>query len=253
MSERVEGHIVALGGGGFSTEADNSLLDDFILSLSARQPARVCFLPTASADSAMYIAKFYRAFSHKSHACDLTLFDPSSLPRRPSRSSELPDYIGEQDIFYVGGGSTANLLALWRAHGVDSLLRDAWQNGAIMAGISAGMICWFEGGLSDSFGDLGPIEDGLGLLEGFACPHYDSEPERVEAFQGLIDKQGSIGYAAEDGVALHFQGTEFREAVASRREAQAHRLFRTGDARVNESLPARYLGDRGGVRAAHER
>ena len=135
------GHIVAMGGGGFSTEPDNPLLDDFILSLSPRQPARICFVPTASADSAPYLVKFYRAFSGRAVPTDLTLFDPSSLPRRPAKTSDLGTFVAEQDIIYVGGGNTANLLAMWRVHGLDQLLRDAWSCGAILCGVSAPAPC----------------------------------------------------------------------------------------------------------------
>ena len=134
------GHIVALGGGGFSTEPDNPVLDDFILSLSRRKPARVCFIPTASADSAAYLVGFYRAFSGRCVPTDLTLFDPASVPRRPRRTADLRAFVSAQDVFYVGGGSTANLLALWRAHGLDRLLAAAWRSGAVLAGISAGML-----------------------------------------------------------------------------------------------------------------
>ena len=158
------GHIVALGGGGFSMEPDNPLLDSFILSLSVHQPAKVCFVPTASADSAAYIAKFYRAFSGRAIPTDLTLFDPPSLPRQPSRRLDLADFISAQDIIYVGGGNTANLLAMWRAHGLDKLLRDAWSRGAILCGVSAGMICWFRGGVTDSYGDLDGLTDGLARI-----------------------------------------------------------------------------------------
>lgn len=154
-------------------EPDNPRLDDFVLSLSRRKRPRVCFIPTASADSALYIAKFYRAFARRCEATDLTLFDPPALPRQPPRTSDLPDFVAHQDIFYVGGGNTAHLLATWRVHGLDKLLRRAWRAGAVLAGISAGMLCWFEDGLTDSFGELQPLNDGLGYIKGSACPHYD--------------------------------------------------------------------------------
>jgi len=150
------GHIVAMGGGGFSMEDDHRM-DDFILSLAPRQPARICFVPTASADSATYLVKFYRAFSGRAIATDLTIFDPPSVPRRPRLTSEIAAHVAEQDIIYVGGGSTANLLAIWRMHGVDKILRDAWTRGAILCGVSAGMLCWFRGGVTDSFGDMDAI------------------------------------------------------------------------------------------------
>lgn len=236
------GHIVALGGGGFSMEPENSLLDDFIISLARRQPARVCFVPTASADSPAYIAKFYRAFSGRSVPTDLTLFDPPALPRNPPSSEELSEFVMEQDVFYVGGGSTANLIAIWRAHGVDVLLRKAWKQGAVLSGISAGMLCWFQGGLTDSFGGYVGWMDGLGLLRGTACPHYDGEPERPAAYREFIAGGAPAGYAADDGAALHFQGARLTEVVTSRPQAQAYRVQLKNGGVVERPLATRYLG-----------
>ena len=239
----VKGQIVALGGGGFSMEPDNPLLDDFILSLAPQTPVKVCFIPTASADSAPYLVKFYRAFSGRAIATDLTIFDPSAVPRRPSHTSEIASFVAEQDIFYVGGGNTANLLAVWRAHGVDRVLRGAWCAGKILCGISAGMICWFRDGLTDSFGELAPLGDGLGFIEASACPHYDSEPDRPAAYRKAISNGMVGGYAADDGAALHFHGTEFVEAVASRENAYAYRVELI-DGRVEETkLATRFLGE----------
>ena len=130
------GHIVAMGGGGFSMEPDNTLLDDFVLSLARRKPARVCFLPTASGDSASYVVRFYRAFSGRSTPTDLTLFG-GIQPRHPPCTADLEQFVKAQDIFYVGGGNTVHLLALWRAHGLDQLLREAWHSGAILTGVFA--------------------------------------------------------------------------------------------------------------------
>jgi peptidase E len=245
MRTAVHGHVVALGGGGFSMEPNNPLLDDFILSLSPRQPARVCFVPTASADSATYIARFYRAFAGKCIATDLTLFDAPALPRHPAETRDLADYVREQDIFYVGGGSTANLLAIWRAHGLDSLLRKAWRAGAVMSGISAGMLCWFQGGLTDSFGGLGELSDGLGLIKGYACPHYDGEPERRAAFHKLMISEPRVGWAADDGVALHFAGTRLEEVVSSRPSGNAYRVQLRRSKLVETPLAVRYLGSIG--------
>jgi peptidase E len=230
-----------MGGGGFSMEPDNPRLDDFILSLSRRKRPRVCFIPTASADSAAYIAKFYRAFAGRCKATDLTLFDAPSLPRIPALTSQLPVFVAKQDIFYVGGGSTVNLLATWRVHGLDKLLRKAWQNGAILAGISAGMICWFEAGLTDSFGSLQALNDGLGLLRGSACPHYDGEAERREAYHTLIGEGLAAGYAADDGAALHFVGRRLKQVVRSRPKAAAYRVSLRGGKVVEAALPTTYL------------
>jgi peptidase E len=223
-------------------EPDNPLLDDFVLSLSRRNRPRVCFIPTASADSALYIAKFYRAFANRCEATDLTLFDPPSLPRNPPRTEDLAAFVATQDICYVGGGSTANLLAMWRTHGLDKLLRKAWRAGAVLAGISAGMVCWFEDGLTDSFGGLQPLNDGLRFLSGSACPHYDGEPERREAYRQMVGGGAPAGYAAEDGVALHFVGRRLKEAVSSRPNAAAYRVAMRRGTVTETHLPVRYLG-----------
>jgi dipeptidase E len=158
------GHIVAMGGGGFSMEPANPLLDDFVLSLSRRQPAKVCFVPTASADSATYLVSFYRAFSGRCIPSDLTLFDSPLLTRRPGRSSELAAFVAEQDVIYVGGGSTANLLAVWRAHGLDVVLREAWADGIILSGVRPiesrekawSSVDFWSRALRDRAGDLRP-------------------------------------------------------------------------------------------------
>jgi peptidase E len=237
-----QGQIVAMGGGGFSMEPDNPLLDDFVLSLARRKRPRVCFVPTASADSAAYLVQFYRAFASRCDPTDLTLFDPPSLPRRPPRSADLASFVAAQDIFYVGGGNTANLLAMWRAHGLDTLLRRAWRNGAVLAGISAGMLCWFEAGLTDSFGGLRLLNDGLGLIRGSACPHYDGEAERRDAYHRVIARGAPAGYAADDGVALHFVGRRLKEAISSRPNAGAYRVALERGKVVEKRLPVRYLG-----------
>ncbi len=241
MAEERAGQIVAMGGGGFSMEPDNPLLDDYVLSLVPQRPARVCFLPTAGSDSPVYITKFYRALSGRCVPSDLTLVE-SVLPRRPARSSELAEFVRQQDVFYVGGGSTLHLLALWRAHGLDRLLRDAWLRGAVLCGVSAGMNCWFEGSITDSFGGLAALDDGLGLLEGSACPHYDGEAERRPTFQRSVAEGFRAGYAADDGAALHFVGRELVGAVSSRPKAKAYRVSRRDGEVLEEEIPTRFLG-----------
>ena len=238
----IPGHIVAMGGGGFSMEPENPLLDDFVLSLSRRQPARVCFVPTASADSAAYIVKFYRAFSGRCIPSDLT-FSDGPLPRHPERTSGLAGFVAQQDVFYVGGGNTANLLAVWRVHGLDTLLRQAWLNGAVLAGVSAGMLCWFRGGVTDSFGGLELLRDGVGLLDGTACPHYDGEARRRPTYHRVIAEGAEAGYAADDSAALHFAGSTLIEAVSSRPGAGAYRVERVGGKVVETPLSVRYLGE----------
>lgn len=237
MPPETDRHIVAMGGGGFSEEPDNPALDDFILGLTGCNRPRVCFVPTASGDAEGYLDKFYAAFpDERAQTTHLSLFRQVGI-------SDWAPVLLDQHVIYVGGGSTVNMLAVWRAHGIDELLRRAWERGVIMAGLSAGMVCWFEACLTDSFG-AGPaaLLDGLGLLPGSACPHYDVEPERRPAYRRLI-AEGALpgGYAADDGAALHFMGTRLAQVVASRPGARAYRVRREGDRVVEEPLPARYL------------
>jgi peptidase E len=172
----------------------------------------VCFVPTASGDSDGYVARFYRAFSTLDcRPADLQLF------KRSIR--DLESFVLMQDVIYVGGGNTANLLAVWRAHGLDHILRRAWREGVVLCGLSAGMNCWFNESVTDSFGisQLAPLRDGLGFLPGSCCPHYDGEEQRRPMFQRLV-ASGELadGWAADDGAALVFQGESLSEIVTSR-------------------------------------
>jgi dipeptidase E len=231
--------IVAMGGGGFSMEPDNPLLDDHVLSLARSPRPRVCFVGTASGDDLGYAAGFYRAFAPRD--CR-----PSDLQLFPRTIGDLEAFVLEQDVIYVGGGSTANMLAVWRVHGLDDILRRAWDEGIVLCGLSAGMNCWFEESVSDSFDlyALAPLHDGLGLLPGSACPHYDGEERRRPVFTTLVGAgELADGWAADDGAALVFGGTELDEVVASRPHATAVRVERTAGGGVDERrLPARYLG-----------
>ena len=233
--------IVAMGGGGFSHDGDNGLLDEHVLSLARSRSPRVCFVPTASGDSDSYVGRFLAAFpDDRAEASVLTLFD--------REVADLRAHVLEQDVVYVGGGNTANLLAVWRVHGLDEVLAEAQQTGVVLAGLSAGMNCWFEGSVTDSFGPaLQPLADGLGLLEGSACPHYDGEAQRRPAYLDAV-ASGRLpdGYAADDDCALVFRDGALVEAVASREDARALRVSRDGDQAHEERLPVRYLGQKEG-------
>jgi peptidase E len=235
--------IIAMGGGGFSMEPDNPLLDDFILSRARTSRPRICFLPTASGDAPGYAVRFYRAFARRDCiATDLMLVGGANLARNPAASSDLADFVAAQDIIYTGGGNTANALALWRTHGLDRALRAAWEAGTVLCGVSAGMICWFTASVTDSFGPLAPLHDGLGLLPFSACPHYDGEAERRPRYHALIAGGMPAGYAADDGAALWFDGETLREVVSSRPAAAGYRVELRDGTVHEDKLPARYLG-----------
>ncbi|WP_339264625.1 Type 1 glutamine amidotransferase-like domain-containing protein [Solibacillus sp. FSL W7-1472] len=227
--------IIAMGGGGFSMEPDNPLLDRYILKEAKTANPKICFLPTASGDSEQYISRFYSFFNDQN--CDpshLSLFNP------PSR--DLESFVLEKDILYVGGGNTKNLLALWKEWGLDSILRKAWEEGVILAGLSAGAICWFEQGVTDSYGDgLEPINC-LGFLKGSNCPHYDGETERRPAYHKLMETNKlHSGIALDDGVAIHYKEQEIHKIVSSRPNAKAYSVSLEKGITERE-LHAKYLG-----------
>jgi len=232
------GCIVALSGGGFSTEPDNPRLDRYVLSLVHKSPPKICFVPTASGDSDNYIVRFYDAFT-----VDRCL--PSHLRLFSRRIQDLREFVLDQDIVYVGGGATAYLLGSWRLAGLDVIFREAWERGVILCGVSAGALCEFEAGLTDSFGrPLRPLRDGLALLAGSFCPHYDGEKDRRAAFQRVV-AEGAIppGIAADDGVALVYRGVELVEIVSSRPVARAWRVDWTAEGVRETELTPRYLTD----------
>jgi dipeptidase E len=195
-------------------------MHQYLLDLTGYERPRICFLGTASGDSPEYIASFYTFFARRAEATHLALFN--------RRVDDVDAFLGEQDVIYVGGGNTANMLAIWRLHGVDVALKRAWEGGTILAGPSAGAVCWFEAGTTDSFGpELAALRDGLKLLKGSFCPHYDSESLRRPRYTELVGS-GALpdGYAADDGVGLLFEGRELRETVASLPGSSAFRVER---------------------------
>ncbi len=227
--------IIALGGGGFSMEPDNLALDHYILSQSKKENPKICFIPTASGDSEGYIGKFYDSFQNlQCKPSHLSLFKP------PSR--DLESFIMDKDILYVGGGNTKNLLVLWKEWELDLILRKAWEQGKILTGLSAGSICWFEEGITDSFGDeLEPIK-ALGFLKGSHCPHYDGEEERRPAYQKFIaSNKLKAGIAADDGVGVHYVNEKIVKIVSSRPNAKAYEVAFDGTIMETE-LETEYLG-----------
>jgi peptidase E len=236
--------IVAMGGGGFQMEPENPLLDDHVLALarerSGRDRPRICLIPTAAGDDPGIIAAFEELFA-----------PPRAEPRVLRLFARTDDDLGgavrEQDAVYVLGGNTANLLALWRLHGLDRVLRDAWNAGVVMAGMSAGAICWFESCTTDSFGPtLRPLNGGLGILDGSLSPHYHGEAQRRPLYLRLVG-DGTLpppGYALDDGAALVFRDHGLEEVVTSAPDAGAWRVEPDGAGGALETpLPTRFLGE----------
>jgi peptidase E len=229
--------IFAMGGGGFAMEPANPLLDDFVLGLARVKEPRVLFLPTASGDTNAQINAFRARFADRLCVPEhLSLFRLRDA-RRPLRETVLT-----QEIIYVGGGSMRNLLAIWKAHGLDRLLLEAWRRGTVLAGLSAGAMCWFEGGVTCSSGRPGPIE-GLGVLEGSLTVHADGEPERLPAWlSGVRDGILPGGWALDDGVGLLFRGRRPDRLVSSRPGAGALRVDAIAGELVRERLEPELLG-----------
>jgi dipeptidase E len=232
--------IVALGGGGFSMEREGSLLDDFVLSLTGCARPRVCFLPTASGDADHYIVRFYRRFSPACDASHVSLF------RRDQGvggvEEDLATHLLAQDLIYVGGGNVVSMLGAWRAHGLDEVLRKAWHKGIVLCGPSAGSLCWFREALSAFHGAPRSVR-GLGFLPYSNCVHYDAEPQRRAEYARFVGDGMVKGYAAEDGVALHFRRTQLVGVVSSRRDGRAYRVQPNARGVAETPLHARYLGE----------
>ena len=211
-----EPQIVALGGLGEDDDSAGRLVR-FALSLTGKERPRVCLVPTATNELPEYTVRFYENLSGVADCSHVSFF--------PWPRADLREHVLAQDAIFVSGGNTANLLAIWRAHGFDEIIREAWEQGIVLAGSSAGMICWFEAGVTDSFGpQLEGMRDGLGFLPGSACPHYDGEERRRPVYTRLVANGFPAGMAADDAVGLHYVGTELREAVTVREGAHAYRV-----------------------------
>jgi peptidase E len=238
MSARLP-QIVAFGGGGFSMEWGNPLLDDHVLALTGVPRPKVCFLPTASGDADHYVVRFYRAFP--ASRCE-----PShiSLFRRETGVGDPRAHLLQQDVIYVGGGSLVSLLGTWRAHEVDLALHEAWRSGVLLCGGSAGSLCWFSHAVS-SFHEGPPRQiEGLGFLPWSNAVHYTDEPGRQSAFLDAVAGGMPPGYGVGDAAALHFVGTDLAEVVSSRPQALARYVYADGQGSASErELPVRYLGD----------
>jgi peptidase E len=223
------GHVLAMGGGALLSR--DSRIEEFMLELTRSSRPRICYVGTASAQLPERVEHFYDAF--RDRPCEPSHLELFGMPEEPAA------HVAGQDVLYVGGGNTANMLAIWRVHGIDRALREAWERGAVVGGMSAGANCWFEDSVTDSFGpELRALGGGLGLLRGSFCPHYDGEPARRPTYTTLV-REAVLppGYAADDDAAFHFEGTELREVVSQREGARGYHVTPDGE----EPLEGRML------------
>lgn len=234
--------MLAIGGigstGSYGVSPDGvPLLLAHAAALSGHSSPRICLLNTAMGDDAAGFTRAYSLFGPiRGRLSHLELFPMPNV-------GDPADLLLSQDVIFVGGGSVANMLAVWRVHGLDELMRKAWESGIVLSGVSAGAICWFSGGTTDSFGPvLRPFTAGLGLLPGSYSPHYDSEPERRPLTHSLISSgQLPPGIACDDGAAAHFADGELAEIVAHRPGAAGYRVDRTRRGVTETRLDARLL------------
>jgi peptidase E len=209
------------------------LVDHAIVLAGSPARPRVCLMATASGDNPAAYAAAYAALARDRpdvRVSHLALFPMPNV-------DDVRAHLLEQHVVWVGGGSVVNLLAVWRVHGLPAVLREAWEAGVVLAGVSAGSLCWHRGGTTDSFGPaLSPVMNGLGLLPYSNTPHYDSEPRRRPLYQRLV-AEGELpaGWATDDRVGLHFAGTELAAVVADEPGRYAWRVERGPDGAAVET------------------
>ena len=229
-------HVVAMGGGGFLRASASTPLDAYVLSLVSRPAARICFVATADGDSEARIAHFYRVWGPTEH-------EPTHLPLFLRETKPFEQAL-DVDILYVSGGNTANLLAIWKLQGLDVALNERVRAGdLVVCGPSAGGLCWFECGVTDSFTpELGPLDDGMAWVKGSFCPHYDEEPRRKPVYRELITTgRLPAGIAVDGGAAAHYADGELVGIVSEHPGSTAHTLERGDVGVVEKTLDARQL------------
>jgi dipeptidase E len=213
--------ILAMGGGGFTMQDPSPALDRLVLKLTGKPAPRICFMPTASGDPREQTTRFQERFG--AWPCEPSILSLFHLARDRMDPRE---HLLAQDAIYVGGGSMLNMLAVWREHGVDEAMRTAWDAGTVLAGVSAGAMCWFRGGVTMSGGAPAPLA-GLGLVPGSMSVHMNSEPDRLPVYRAAVSSgQLESGYAVDDGAALVFAGPRLVSCLASRPDARVVQVVR---------------------------
>ena len=218
----IEKNIVAIGGGGFGRSLGDLKIEKYIKSLVCKEKPKVCFIPTASGDNDLYKLNFYRAFSKLN--CETSHIDFFS------RTENLEKKVLEQDIIYVGGGNTKSMLAVWKEWNFNNILKIAYEKGIVMSGVSAGAICWFNKGITDSFDEKLEIIDCLGLIDGIACPHYDEEKEREPFVINLI-QNNKINFCIciQGNCALHVKNDHNFYSINFGNKKKSFKIYKNKD------------------------
>ena len=222
-------NIVAIGGGGFGRSLGSLAIEKYIISLVNKKNPKICFIPTASGDNDLYKLNFYRAFSKlKCITSHIDFF---------SRTEDLEEKTSTQDILYVGGGNTKSMLAVFREWGLDKILIKAYQSGKILAGVSAGAICWFNQGVTDSWAHGLRVMDCMDVLEGCCCPHYDGEKNRRPSVLKFIEQNTiSSCLAIEDGAAVHYKDNKLHTAISFYEDKNAYYVSKEGEQTIEQKI-----------------
>ena len=199
-------NIIAIGGGGFGANPGQGIIENYILKQTKKKNPRICFIPTATGDNEAYKVNFYSTFTNLNcYPSHLDFF---------KRTPDLNELILNQDAIFVGGGNTKSMLAVWKEWGLDKILKKAYLNGTVMSGVSAGAICWFQNGITDSWASNLKMMPCLNFVKGTCCPHYDEEPERKPAVKKLLltNKIKNV-YAVDGGAALHIKNEKIFKSL----------------------------------------
>ena len=208
-------NIIAIGGGGFGGSPGQGIIEQYILNQTRKKRPKICFIPTATGDNEAYKVNFYSTFTKLN--CEPTHLDFFK------RTPDLKKLILNQDVIFVGGGNTKSMLAVWKEWKLDRILKEAYRNGIVMSGVSAGAICWFQNGITDSWASELKIMPCLNFVRGTCCPHYDEEPERKPFVKKLLDrKKVKKIYAVDGGVALHIKNEENFKSVVFRKTKSSY-------------------------------
>ncbi len=227
--ENNKGQIISIGGGGFGRNPNKPTIEEYIVNQSNTSKPNILFIPTASAEDKGYTVNFYKAFGQFNTSLSVLNFF--------QRTPRLDSLINKQDIIYVGGGNTKSMIAVWKEWKLDKLLHKAYSRGAVLCGVSAGAICWFEKGITDSWASNLNIMDCLSLLPGTCCPHYDSEADRRPIVHKLIENDTiSDCYASEDGSAIHFDNGQLKATISFYKDSKSYLIKKTNNKIVEDEL-----------------